>query len=95
MDQWEQTPKGVWYPTRVGCGSIQEHKEKKATWYHFFLDFHADDARRTLQAGKTYRVVGPVSRGSLRFDQPGKKYKSVAPRRESQGLESPTLRGLN
>ena len=42
MDQWEQTPKGVWYPTRVGCGSIQELKEKKATWYHFFLDFRAD-----------------------------------------------------
>jgi hypothetical protein len=42
MDQWEQTPNGVWYPTRVGMGSIQEMKEEKATWYHFFLDFSAD-----------------------------------------------------
>jgi hypothetical protein len=42
MDQWAQTPKGIWYPTRVGCGSIQELNEKKATWYHFFLDFPAD-----------------------------------------------------
>ncbi len=41
MDQWEQTPSGVWYPTRVCSGSIQELKETKATWYHFFLDFPA------------------------------------------------------
>jgi len=42
MDQWEQTPNGVWYPTRVGSGSIKDLKEKRATWYHFFLDFPPD-----------------------------------------------------
>ena len=36
MDQWEQTPSGVWYPTRVNAGSIG------TTWYHFYLDFQAD-----------------------------------------------------
>jgi hypothetical protein len=34
MDQWEQTPSGIWYPTRVNPGS--------RGWYHFFLDFKAD-----------------------------------------------------
>jgi hypothetical protein len=34
MDQWEQTPKGIWYPTRVNSG--------RTTWYHFFLNFPTD-----------------------------------------------------
>lgn len=34
MDQWEQTPKGIWYATRVNSG--------RTTWYHFFLNFPAD-----------------------------------------------------
>ena len=42
MDQWEQTPSGVWYPTRVGHGLITELKERNGTWYRFFLDFPAD-----------------------------------------------------
>jgi hypothetical protein len=36
MDQWEQTPSGIWYPTRVNVGS------RGGEWYHFFLDFKAD-----------------------------------------------------
>jgi len=42
MDQWEQTPGGLWYPTRVGEGSLLNGFKTGATWYHFFLDFKAD-----------------------------------------------------
>jgi hypothetical protein len=42
MDQWEQTPSGIWYPTRVGTGSLSKGLETGARWYHFFLDFPAD-----------------------------------------------------
>ena len=56
MDQWEQTPSGVWYPTRVGTGLLKEI-ETGGTWYHFILDFNADmpddlfkPAKRTMLA---------------------------------------------
>jgi hypothetical protein len=42
MDQWEQTPSGIWYPTRVGTGPLLKGLKTGATWYHFFLDFQAD-----------------------------------------------------
>jgi hypothetical protein len=42
MDRWEQTPGGIWYPTRVGTGSAKQLMEKQGTWYHFFLDFPSD-----------------------------------------------------
>ena len=42
MGQWEQTPNGVWYPARVGVGSLMSELKTGATWYHFFLDFPAD-----------------------------------------------------
>jgi hypothetical protein len=42
MDQWEQTPSGIWYPTRVGTGSLANGLKTGATWYHFILDFKAD-----------------------------------------------------
>jgi hypothetical protein len=62
MDQWEQTPGGIWYPTRAGQGSLWKERKPDSRgvmpyveWYHFFLDFQAempDDlfkpARRTV-----------------------------------------------
>ena len=42
MDQWEQTPSGVWYPTRVSTGLLLKELKTGATWYHFFLDFQAE-----------------------------------------------------
>jgi hypothetical protein len=42
MDQWEQTPNGVWYATRVGRGSLLNGLKTGATWYHFFLYFQSD-----------------------------------------------------
>lgn len=55
MDQWEQTPSGVWYPTRVGADLPLNGLKTGGRWYHFFLDFPADmpddlfkPARRTV-----------------------------------------------
>ena len=42
MDQWEQTPSGLWYPTRVRTGPLVNGPNTRATWYHFYLDFPAD-----------------------------------------------------
>jgi hypothetical protein len=42
MDQWEQTPSGIWYSTRIGIASRSKDLKTGATWYHFFLDFKDD-----------------------------------------------------
>ncbi len=59
MDNWEQTPNGAWYPTRVNAGS-----QNRTTWFHFYLDFPADmpdelfkPAKRTVRT-EQYPVDG-------------------------------------
>jgi hypothetical protein len=47
MDRWEQTPNGVWYPTRVNAGSLS-----RKTWYHFFLEFPTDMPDDLFQPAK-------------------------------------------
>jgi hypothetical protein len=64
MDQWEQTPNGVWYPTRVGSGSIKDLKEKNATWYHFFLDFPLDMPDELFKPAKRSALTDRYPAGS-------------------------------
>ncbi len=42
MEDWRQTPSGVWYPARIGNGWALEGPTRPWAWYHLFLDFNTE-----------------------------------------------------
>jgi|GEM_PF-4876848 len=62
LENWEQTPSGIWYATQAGGGSIKENPGDRWIWHHCFLDFNTDlpDDLFKRERRKVFADIYPV-----------------------------------